>query len=87
MINRIRSTILIIYLQVNGPFGEFPDCVKQSTTINNDINQWLETTDQYDFFNVQGPGISDEYPACKPVQDNFIQWLEKTYPKKSEFEI
>lgn len=39
------------------------------------------------FTNIQGPGISDEYENIPVINKLVYGWLNKIYPKKSEFEI
>ena len=39
------------------------------------------------FTNIQGPGISDEYENIPDINKLVYCWLNKLYPKKSEFEI
>jgi hypothetical protein len=51
------------------------------------IKIYLKNYKKTMFTNIQGPGISDEYENIPVINKLVYGWLNKIYPKKSEFEI
>eukprot|EP00164_Ancoracysta_twista_P002627 GFYU01003498.1.p1 GENE.GFYU01003498.1~~GFYU01003498.1.p1 ORF type:complete len:475 (+),score=152.54 GFYU01003498.1:112-1536(+) len=52
------------------------------------INNLLDySSEKYYFVNIQGPGVSDEYPADPRFTDVLNKWCVTMYPRPSPFEL
>lgn len=50
------------------------------------LKERLKLAHRATILNGQGVGISDEYPKCEWIHKIYYDFLEKTFPQKSEFE-
>jgi len=47
----------------------------------------LNKATHYNIIDIQGNGVSDEYPKCDVIRKIYLDWVEKTYPEKTEYEL